>query len=106
MTTCYLRDGIVLWELQGQKCQQRVCQHSDVVQTGQVGWMVLILQRKMVMFACMSAVAIVPPVANIECKFQFKIVDPTSSTNCLKHQAMMCATVELIKRGDKKVLKN
>ena len=106
VATCYLRDGIVLWELQGQKCQQRVCQHSDVVQTGQVGWMVLILQRKMVMFACMSAVAIVPPVANIECKFQFKIVDPTSSTNCLKHQAMMCATVELIKRGDKKVLKN
>ena len=26
--TCYLRDGIVLWELQGQKCQQRVCQHT------------------------------------------------------------------------------
>ena len=26
------RDGIVLWELQEQKCQQRVCQHTDVVQ--------------------------------------------------------------------------
>ena len=39
-----LRNGIVLWELQGQKCQQHVCQHSDVVQTGQAGWMVLILQ--------------------------------------------------------------
>ena len=51
VTTCYLRDGIVLWELQGQKCQQSVCQHSDVVQTDQVGWMVLILQWKMVMFA-------------------------------------------------------
>ena len=103
VTTCYLRDGIVLWELQGQKCQQRVCQHSDVVQTGQVGWMVLILQWKMVKFACMSAVAIVPPVANIEYKFQLKIVDPTSSTNCLKHQVVICATVGLIKRGIKKV---
>ena len=26
------RDGIVLWERQEQKCQQRVFQHSDVVQ--------------------------------------------------------------------------
>ena len=38
-----LRDGIVLWELQEQKCQQRMCQHWDVVHTYQVGWMVLIL---------------------------------------------------------------
>ena len=68
--TSYLRDGIVFWELQGQKCQQHVCQHSDVVQTGQVGWMVLILRWKMVKFAGLSAVAIVPPVANIEYKFQ------------------------------------
>ena len=39
-----LRDGIVLGELQEQKCQQHVCQHSDVVQSTQAGWMVLILQ--------------------------------------------------------------
>ena len=32
-----LRDGIVLWELQEQKCQQRVCQHTDVEQTGRAG---------------------------------------------------------------------
>ena len=44
VTTYSPRDGIVLWEMQEQKCQQRVCQHSDVVQTGQAGWMVLILQ--------------------------------------------------------------
>ena len=70
VTTCYLRDGIVLRELQGQKCQQSVCQHTDVVQIGQVGWMVLILQWRMVKFAEMSAVAIVLPVANIKSKFQ------------------------------------
>ena len=48
VTISTMRDGIVLWELQEQKCQQRVCQYTDVVQTGQVGWMVLILQWKMV----------------------------------------------------------
>ena len=32
-----LRDGIVLWELQEKKCQQRACQPTDVVQTGQAG---------------------------------------------------------------------
>ena len=60
-----LRDGIVLWELQEQKCQQRVCQHTDVVQTGQAGWMVLILQWMMMKFPGRSALAIVPLVANI-----------------------------------------
>ena len=59
MTTCYLGDGIVLRELQDQKCQQRVCQHTNVVQTGQVGWMVLILQWKMVKFQERSALVIV-----------------------------------------------
>ena len=48
VTTYSPRDGIVLWELQEQKCQQRVCQYSDVVQTGQAGWMVLILRWEMV----------------------------------------------------------
>ena len=65
VTTNSLRDGIVLWELQEQKCQQRVCQHSDVVQTGQAGWMVLILQWKMVKFPGRSALAIVIQVANL-----------------------------------------
>ena len=37
VTTNSLRDGIVLWELQRQECQQRVCQHTDVVQTCQAG---------------------------------------------------------------------
>ena len=61
--TVSLRDGIVLWELQGQKCQQRVCQHTNVVQTGQVGWMVLILQWKMVRSKERSALVIVFQVA-------------------------------------------
>ena len=64
VTPCYLWDGIVLRELQGQKCQQRVRQHSDVVQTGQVGWMVLILQWKMVRSKERSALVIVLQVAN------------------------------------------
>ena len=65
VTTNSLRDGIVLWELQEQKCQQRVCQHSDVVQTGQAGWIKLILQCKMVKFPGRSALAIVIQVANL-----------------------------------------
>ena len=58
------RDGIVLWEMQEQKCQQHVCQNSDVVQTGQAGWMVLILQWKMVKFSWRSALLIALPVAD------------------------------------------
>ena len=58
MTTNSLRNGIVLREMQEQKCQQRVCQHTDVVQTGQAGWMVLILQWKMVKFEGRSALVI------------------------------------------------
>ena len=59
-----LRDGIVLWELQEQECQQRVWNHTIVVQTGQAGWMVFILQWKMVKFEGRSALVIVSPVAN------------------------------------------
>ena len=65
VTTNSLWDGIVLWELQEQKCQQRVCQPTDVVQTGQAGWMVLILQWKMMKFLGRSALAIVLQVANL-----------------------------------------
>ena len=65
VTTNSLWDGIVLWELQELKCQQRVCQHTDVVQTGQAGWMVLILQWMMMKFPGGSALAIVLQVANL-----------------------------------------
>ena len=41
------------------KIQQRVCQHIDVVQTGQAGWMVLILQWKMMRFSERFALVIV-----------------------------------------------
>ena len=81
MTTNSLWDGIVLWELQEQKCQQRVCQHTDVVQSTQAGWMMLILQWKMVLFKGRSALVILTAVAKIASAFQLKIVDPTSSTN-------------------------
>ena len=37
VTTNSLWDGIALWELQEQKCQQRVCQYSNVVQTSHAG---------------------------------------------------------------------
>ena len=66
VTTHSPRDGIVLWELQEQKCQQHVCQHTDVVQTGQAGWMVLILQWKMVKLAGRSALVITLLVANTQ----------------------------------------
>ena len=66
LTAYSLRDGIVLWELQEQKCQQRVCKHSDVVQTGQAGWMVLIPQWKMVKFKGRSALVIALLVAETQ----------------------------------------
>ena len=66
VTTNSLWDGIVLWEMLEQKCQQRVCQHTDVVQTGQAGWMVLILHWKMVKFTERSALVIALLVANTQ----------------------------------------
>ena len=81
MTANSLGDSIVWWELPEQKYQKCVCQHTDVVQTGQVGWMMLILQWKMVKLKGRSALVIVLTVANMQSEFQSKIVDPTSSTN-------------------------
>ena len=101
-----LRDGIVLWELQEQKCQQRVSQHTDVVQYGQVGWMVLILQREMVKFPGKSALVIVPTVAKATKLFWWKTVDPTLSTNWDHQNLAIRATVGLIKRGAKSEKKN
>ena len=65
VTANSLRDGIVLWGLLVQKCQQRVCHHINVVQTGQVGWLMLILQWKMIKLKGRSALVIVLPVANM-----------------------------------------
>ena len=93
VTTHSLRDGIVLWELQEQKCQQRVCQHTDVVQTGQAGWMVLILQWMMMKFQERSALAIVTPVAHIQAQFQLEIVDHFLFTNLLSTLFVLPATV-------------
>ena len=66
VTTDSPKDGIVLWELLEQKCPQHVCQHSDVVQTGQAGWMVLILQWKMVKLKGRSALVIALLVAKTQ----------------------------------------
>ena len=97
-----LRGGIVLWELQEQKCQQHVSQHTDVVQTGQVGWMVLILQWEMVKFPRKSALVIVSPVAKSKKIFLWKTVDPTLSTIWFPCHFVICASVGLIKQGAKK----
>ena len=64
VTAHFSRGGIVLWEMQEQKCQQRVCQRTDVVQTGQAGCMALILPWKMVKFFGRSALVIEMLVAN------------------------------------------
>ena len=66
VTTYSPRDGIVLWELQEQKCQQCVCQHLDVVQISQAGWMLLILQWTTIKLTGMSALVIVSKVANTQ----------------------------------------
>ena len=69
VTTHSPGDGIVLWELQERECQQRVCQHTDVVQTGQAGWMVLILQWEMAKLKGRSALVIALLVAKTKKKF-------------------------------------
>ena len=69
MTDNSLQDGIVLWELQEQKCQQHVCQHTDVAQSGQAGWIVLILQWKMVKYPGRSALVAVLQVVEAQCTF-------------------------------------
>ena len=91
-----LRDGIVLWELQERKCQQRVCQHSDVVHTCQVGWKVLILQWKMVKFTGRYASVVImytAAAAGTEPELLWKTVDLTSSTNFIPHLVVPHATV-------------
>ena len=93
VTTNSLSDGIVLWELRELKCQQRVCQHTNVVQTGQAGWMVLIQQWKMEKFTGWSALVTVWRVAKNISEFQLKIVDHFSSTNSLRPLVVLSATV-------------
>ena len=93
VTTCYLRDGTVLEELQGQKCQQCLCQNTDVVQTGQVGWMELNQQWQMVKYIGRSASPNVITLASIQNKSQLKTVDPTLSTNWVHLRFVILGTV-------------
>ena len=69
VTTYSPTDGIVLWEMQEQKCQLHMCQHTDVVQPSQAGWKVIILQWKMVKFTRRSALVIVLLVVEPRGKF-------------------------------------
>ena len=46
-----------------------MCQHIDVIQTVQAGWMVLILQWKMMRFSKRSALVTVLPVVNTQQRF-------------------------------------
>ena len=46
-----------------------MCQHIDVIQTGQAGWMVLILPWKMMRFSERSALVTVLPVVNTQQRF-------------------------------------
>ena len=98
VTVSSLRDGIVFWEVLEQKCQQRVYHHSDVVQHGQVGWMVLILQWKMAKSKERSALVIVKQVAQAKKIFSWKTVDPSTSTFSMKHH-VLGVTVGLIHEG-------
>ena len=81
VTMSSLRDGIVLWELQELKCQQRLFHETDVVRNSQVGWMVFILPWKMVKCKRRFALVKYMTVANTQMKFLLKTVDHTSSTS-------------------------
>ena len=93
VTTNSLGGGIVLWEMQEQKCQQHVCHYTDVVHACQAGWMVLILQWKMVKLKGEFALVIVTMVANTMQLFRWKTVDLTSSTNFSPRLVVPHATV-------------
>ena len=93
-----LRDGIVLWELHEQKCQQRVWNHTTVAQTGLAGWMMLILQWKMVKFPGRSALvnvhlALRVRFLNSQQRLLWRTVDPNLSTNLFRWQTVSRATV-------------
>ena len=66
VTTNSMWDDIVLWELQEQKCQQILCHHTDVAQYTPVGWMVLILQWKMVKLTGGYALVIIRTIAGAQ----------------------------------------
>ena len=101
-------DGIVLWELQEQKCQQDACRKIDVVQFGQAGWMVNILQWNMMKFTEGSALEIVelrPRIANTQEGFLSKTVDPTIYINFMTHPSVTLVTVVQTKCEAKKIKK-
>ena len=86
-------DGIVLREPQEQKCQQHVCQHTDVVKPTLAGWMVPIQQWKMVKFSGWSALVIFLQVANTIPKFLWRTAHPTISTSFISCSNVRRATV-------------
>ena len=99
-------DGIVLRELQEQKCQQHVCQHTDVVQPTLAGWMVPILHLKMVKFSGWSALVIFLQVANTIPKFLWRTAHPTISTNFMGYRDVRRATVAQTEYAERSLRNN
>ena len=96
--------GIVLWELQEQKCQQRVWQQTNVVQTSLAGCMVLILLWNMARFSGRSALVVIQ-VANTESKFLWRTAHPTISTNFIG-RSVIRATVAQTEKAERSLRNN
>ena len=99
-------DGIVLREEQEQKCQQHVCQHTGVVQPALAGWMVPILQWKMVKFSGRSALVLILWVANTIPKFLWRTAHPTISTNFMGCRNVRRATVAQTEYAERSLRNN
>ena len=95
-----------MWELQEQICQQHVCQHTNVVQTGQAGWMVLILQWKMVKLKGRSALVAVLQVVKTQSTFLWRTAHPTKFTNFFSRPVVQCASVAQTDYAERNVRNN
>ena len=93
VTARYLRDGIVLREMQGKKYQQRQWMVITVIQPTQAGWEVMNLQWEMVKYLGRSVSPEVVTLARIQLQSQWKTVDPTLSTNWFHLRLVVIATV-------------
>ena len=99
-------DGIVLRELQEQKCQQHVCQHTDVVQPTLASWMAPILHLKMVKFSGWSALVIFLQVAKTIPKFLWRTAHPTISANFISCCNVRRATVAQTEYAERSLRNN
>lgn len=86
-------DGIVLWELLEQKCQQHMWHLIDVVQSTLAGCMVLILLWNMVRLTGKSASVLFQNPAPTKPKFWSRTAHPIIFTNLFIRPGVICATV-------------